>query len=319
MTSSGITTNTANLSWTAVANATSYAVEYKLNSAATWAVFNAAQTTTTASLTGLAAGTAYNWRVRATCASGAGAYVSANFTTTSIGPVTSCQNPLDNELNGTTAGAAVIPFNTNVTGLISPASDIDYYRFAITRAGRITISLSTLPADYNVRLRNAAGTQVAIAQRTGTRNESFNYNAAIGTYYVEVYGANAAANNATRCYTLRVALRTAARNNIVIGRNESLLVEAGQSTSESEAAQAVELFPNPISNELQVKLITIGGQTVIEVFDLTGKKVATKTTNSNVGTVNITSVDMSRNVKGIYLVRVTNQNKVVHLSKIIKQ
>jgi hypothetical protein len=68
-----------------------------------------------------------------------------------------------------------------------------------------------------------------------------------------------------------------------------------------------------------VKLITIGGQTVIEVFDLTGKKVATKTTNSNVGTVNITSVDMSRNVKGIYLVRVTNKNKVVHLSKIIKQ
>jgi hypothetical protein len=319
LTSSGITTNTANLSWTAVANATSYAVEYKLNSAATWTVFNAAQTTTTASLTGLAAGTAYNWRVRATCASGAGAYVSANFTTTSSGIVTSCQNALDNDLNGTTAGAAVIPFNTNVTGLISPASDIDYYRFAITRAGRITISLSTLPADYNVRLRNAAGTQVAIAQRTGTRNESFNYNAAIGTYYVEVYGANAAANNATRCYTLRVALGTAARNNIVIGRNESLSVEAGQSTSESEAAQAVELFPNPISNELQVKLITIGGQTVIEVFDLTGKKVATKTTNSNVGTVNITSVDMSRNAKGIYLVRVTNQNKVVHLSKIIKQ
>ena len=319
LTSSGITTTNANLSWTAVANATSYAVEYKLNTAATWTVFNAAQTTRTASLTGLTAGTAYNWRVRATCASGAGAYVSANFTTTSSGIVTSCQNALDNDLNGTTAGAAVIPFNTNVTGLISPASDIDYYRFAITRAGRITISLSTLPADYNVRLRNAAGTQVAIAQRTGTRNESFNYNAAIGTYYVEVYGANAAANNSTRCYTLRVALGTAARNNIVIERNESLSVEAGQSTSESEAAQAVELFPNPISNELQVKLITIGGQTVIEVFDLTGKKVATKTTNSNVGTVNITSVDMSRNVKGIYLVRVTNKNKVVHLSKIIKQ
>ena len=149
--------------------------------------------------------------------------------------------------------------------------------------------------------------------------QSFNYTAAIGTYYVEVYGANAAANNATRCYTLRVALGTAARNNTVIRRDETLSVEAGQSTSESEATQAVELFPNPISNELQVKLITIGGQTVIEVFDLTGKKVATKTTNSNVGTVNITSVDMSRNVKGIYLVRVTNKNKVVHLSKIIKQ
>ena len=319
LTTSTITTTTANLAWTAVANATNYTVEYKLNSATVWTVFSAAQTTTTANLTGLTAGTAYNWRVRANCTNASGTYVSVNFTTVSSVVVTTCQNPLDTEINGTSAGASVIPFNTNVTGLINPASDIDYYRFAITRAGRITISLSTLPADYNVRLRNAAGTQVAIGQRTGTRSESFTYTAAIGTYYVEVYGANAAANNAASCYTLRVALGTAARNNIVIERNESLSVEAGQSTSESEAAQAVELFPNPISNELQVKLIAIEGQTVIEVFDLTGKKVATKTTNSNVGTVNITSVDMSRNVTGIYLVRVTNKNKVVHLSKIIKQ
>ena len=319
LTSSGITTNTANLSWTAVANATSYAVEYKLNTAATWTVINAAQTTTTASLTGLNAGTVYNWRVRATCAAGLGAYVTANLTTSSMGTVTSCQNPLDNDLNGTTAGAAVIPFNTNITGLISPASDIDYYKFTITTGGRITVSLTTLPADYNIRLRNSAGTQVAIAARTGTRNESFNYTAAPGVYYVEVYGANAAANNATRCYTLRVALGTAARNNIVIGRNESLSLQGGASSNESEAAQAVELFPNPISNELWVKLIAIGGKSVIEVFDLTGKKVASTTVNTNVGTINTVNVDMSRNVKGIYLVRVTNNKTIVHQSKIIKQ
>jgi hypothetical protein len=319
LTSSGITTTASNLSWTAVTNATSYTVEYKLNSATNWTVVNSAQTTTSASLTGLTAGTAYNWRVRATCATSTSAFVSANFTTASIGTGTSCQNALDNDLNGTTAGAAVIPFNTNVTGLISPASDIDFYRFAITRAGRITISLTTLPADYNVRLRNAAGTQVAIAQRTGTRNESFNYTAAIGTYYVEVYGANAAANNATRCYTLRVALGTAARDNIAIGRNESLSPDAGQLTNESEAAQAVELFPNPISNELLVKLIAIEGKSVIEVFDQTGKKVASTTAITGAGTINTAKIDMSRNTKGFYLVRITNKEKIIYQSKIIKQ
>jgi len=317
LTSSGITTTNANLSWTAVTNATSYAVEYKLNTATTWTVINTAQITTTASLTGLTAGTTYNWRVRATCAAGTGAFITANFTTTAI--VTSCQSPLDNASNGTTAGAAIIPFNTNVTGLISPASDIDYYRFAITRAGRITISLSTLPANYNVRLRNAAGTQVAIAQRTGTRNESFNYNAAIGTYYVEVYGANAAANNATRCYTLRVALRTAARNNTEIRRDETLSIEAGQVINESEASQAVELFPNPVSNELMVKLIALEGRSVIEVFDLTGKKVVSTTVNAKAGSISTTKIDMSKNTKGIYLVRITNNNTIVHQSKIIKQ
>jgi len=318
LTTSGITTNSANVSWTAVTNATSYAVEYKLSSATTWTVFIASQTTTSASLTGLASNTVYNWRVLAACAAGPGAYVQANFTTLSA-LVTSCQNPLDNETNGTTTGAAVIPFNTNVTGLISPASDIDYYRFAITRAGRITISLTTLPADYNIRLRNAAGTQVAIAQRTGTRSESFNYTAAVGTYYVEVYGANAAANNATSCYTLRVALGTAARNNAPARPNGDLAVEAGEATMESEAAQSVELFPNPVSNELQVKLIAIQGRSVVEVFDITGKKLTSTTINSSVASISNVKLDMSKHAKGIYLVRVTNNETLIHQSKIIKQ
>jgi hypothetical protein len=180
--------------------------------------------------------------------------------------------------------------------------------------------LSTLPADYNVRLRNAAGTQVAIAQRTGTRNESFNYTAAVGTYYVEVYGANAAANNATRCYTLRVALGTAARNNNPAAtRNGELTVEAGEATMESDAAQSVELYPNPVSNDLQVKLIAIGGKSVIEVFDLTGKKVTSTSISTTINTVNTTKVDMSKLAKGIYLVRVTNNATLIHQSKIIKQ
>jgi hypothetical protein len=281
-------------------------------------VFNASQTTTSASLTGLASNTVYNWRVLAACAAGPGAYVQANFTTLSA-LVTSCQSPLDNETNGTTNGAAVIPFNTNITGLISPASDIDFYRFAITRAGRITISLSTLPADYNIRLRNAAGTQVAIAQRTGTRSESFNYTAAVGTYYVEVYGANAAANNATSCYTLRVALGTAARNNTPDRTNGDLAVEAGEATMESDAAQSVELFPNPVSNELQVKLIAIQGRSVIDVFDVTGKKITSTTINSSVASISNVKLDMSKHAKGIYLVRVTNNETLIHQSKIIKQ
>lgn len=314
LTTSGITTNSANISWTAVANATSYRVEYKLNSVATWTLLSASQTTTTASLTGLTAGTAYNWRVLATCAAGPGAYVQANFTTTAI--VTSCQSPLDNAANGTSAGASVIPFNTNVTGLISPASDIDYYRFTISRAGRITISLSTLPANYNIRLRNAAGTQVAIAQRTGTRSESFNYNAAIGTYYVEVYGANAAANNATRCYTLRVALGTAARNNPTITRrDETIELNSGSVTIEKSSNELnVEVFPNPASNKLQVRLSGITGKTLIELFDMTGKQVIT----TNVGTNNAI-IDLSKLTKGFYLIRITNQESIIHQSKIIKQ
>ena len=314
LSTTGITTTTATLTWSAVANATSYALEYKLNTTATWTVFNATLSTTTASLTGLTAGTAYNWRVRANCANGSGAYVSVNFTTMSSGVVTTCQNALDTEINGTSAGASVIPFNTNVTGLISPASDIDYYKFTITRGGRITVSLTTLPADYNIRLRNSAGTQVAIAQRTGTRSESFNYTAAVGTYYVEVYGANTAANNATICYTLRVALGTAARNNPPAATNGNIEINSGTSTLEVANGQKIELFPNPVLNKLQVLLHAVSGKTTIDIFDLNGKKVKTIFTSSN-----STLIDMLSLSKGIYLIRISNQDQVIHQSKIIKQ
>ncbi len=84
LTSSSVTTTSANVSWTAVSSATSYAVDYKLNSSGTWTSFSTAQTGTTASLTGLASGTLYDWRVTATCASGTGAAATAQFTTQTV-------------------------------------------------------------------------------------------------------------------------------------------------------------------------------------------------------------------------------------------
>lgn len=314
LTTTGITTTTATLTWSAVANATSYALEYKLNTTATWTVFNANLSTTTANLTGLTAGTAYNSRVRANCTNGSGTYVSVNFTTMSSGVATSCQNALDTEINGTSAGASVIPFNTNVTGLISPANDIDYYKFTITTGGRITVSLTTLPADYNIRLRNSTGTQVAIAARTGTRNESFNYTATPGIYYAEVYGANAAANNTTSCYTLRVALGTAARNIPPAATTGNIEINGATSTLEEANGQKIELFPNPVLNKLQVMLHAVSGKTTIDIFDLNGKKVKTISTNSN-----STLIDLFSLSKGIYLIRISNQDQVIHQSKIIKQ
>jgi hypothetical protein len=82
LTASAIGNNTATVSWTAVPNATSYAVDYKLNSSSTWIVFSTAQGGTSANLTGLTQGSLYDWRVSATCAAGSGSKVAAQFTTT---------------------------------------------------------------------------------------------------------------------------------------------------------------------------------------------------------------------------------------------
>lgn len=92
-------------------------------------------------------------------------------------------NTLDTAYGPVTSGTA---YNSKIYS----ASDVDYYKFN-SGAGTITISLSNLPADYDVYLYNSSGTQVASGTKGGTSSESISYGAtAAGTYYVKVIGYN---------------------------------------------------------------------------------------------------------------------------------
>nr|MBA4140042.1 fibronectin type III domain-containing protein [Segetibacter sp.] len=90
---------------------------YVYNSAGTQIGSGTGSTATeTVSLTGQAAGTYYVKVIGYSGANSATCYTIKATATTATG----CQSSLDNSTNGTTSGAATIPFNTNVTGLISP-------------------------------------------------------------------------------------------------------------------------------------------------------------------------------------------------------
>ena len=409
-------TTTATVSFTAASGAVSYAVDYKLNTATTWTSFSTAQTATTASLTGLTAASLYDWRVTTNCASASSTAATAQFTTTAastcstafepnetqataaaivsgitnsaavttatdvdyfsitttatssivynlVGPSgvdydltiynsagtqigssagstatetvsltsqaagtyfikvfgyngansatcytikatataagTSCQSALDASTNGTTSGAATVPFNTNTTGLVSPSGDIDNYKFVITTAGTITVSLSTLPADFDLKLLNSAGTQVGISQNGSTTSESISYTAAAGTYYAQVYGYSSA-NSASTCYTLKVTLGTATKNieQVPLYSNKKLL----------------SVFPNPAQDKLNINLTGFEGVSEARIFDINGKQVITQKFAQTNAILNISTLP-----KGIYLVKVfTATGEVLH-SKIVKQ
>ena len=413
LTASAVTATGASVSWTAVSGAASYAVDYKLNSSATWISAATATTATSVVISGLTASSLYDFRVSTNCGvNGASGFSAAQFTTTAVsvcgsafepnetlatgaaivsgvtnsaaistatdidyfkitttatssivynlvGPAgvdydlyvynsagtqlgsgatttstetvslasqvagtyyikvmgytgafsatcytikatatttTTCQNVLDASTNGTTTGAAVVPFNTNSTGLVSPSGDIDNYKFVISKAGKITITLTTLPANYNLKLLNSAGTQVAISQKTGTTNESISYTAAIGTYYAQVYGSGTV-NNATRCYTLKVALGTAAKDGQLILHDKWL-----------------EVYPNPAQDKLNINLTGFDAVSAIKVFDVNGKAVISQGKGSIQSQMNI-----SKLLKGIYLVKVFTTNGEVLNAKIVKQ
>ncbi len=280
LTSSGITVSAATVSWTAVSGAISYDVDYKLASSGTWINSITGTTSTSRAISGLTASSLFDWRVRTNCSSLTSGYTQAQFTTSAV---STCPGIYDVSTNGTRAGAATIPFNTDIKGLINPTGDNDYYKFVINTAGTITVTLSTLPADYDLRLyRN--NSQVAISQNGSTTSETINYTAA-GTYYARVYGYNGAFN-ATNCYTLKVQLGTASREEGLITLNK------------------ISVFPNPVANSVMVRIPGIQGMANIRLFDMYGKTLMQRSS----GQVN-TQLDVSTLPAGVYMVNVMNNGK----------
>ncbi|MFZ6010230.1 MAG: T9SS type A sorting domain-containing protein, partial [Bacteroidota bacterium] len=210
------------------------------------------------------------------------AYATAQFTT----PAGSCASAYDNTTNDSFANAVAIPFNTNITGLINPVNDQDYYRFTITTGGTITITLQTLPGDYDIILYNGSQTQVGISENGGTSNETINYTAAAGTYYVRIYGWNGA-NSGTQCYTLRVATGTAAIASIAPGSSEQKKIEEH------------EIFPNPVDDILNINMTDVDNESRVLLFNAAGQSVIHKRVESL-----SSQLDVSTLPAGVYVLKI---------------
>jgi hypothetical protein len=291
--SSAITSAGATVSWTAVSGAASYAVDYKLSSASTWTSAATATTATSVAISGLTAGTLYDWRVSTNCgANGTSGFSAAQFTTAAI---STCPGTYDVSTNGTAAGAALIPFNTDIKGLINPANELDYYKFVVTTGGTATITLTTLPGDYDIRLYSSNGTtQLAISQNGGTTSETITRTYTAGTYYIRVYGFNGAFS-ATVCYTLRVQLGTASKEADVIP-----FASSGK----------LAVFPNPVVETANLSFkAAVTGKATLTVIDQTGAAVLSQSINVVTGN-NIKQLDVSKLSSGIYFVKIQTGDKV---------
>ncbi|WP_419868156.1 fibronectin type III domain-containing protein [Chryseobacterium sp. CT-SW4] len=155
---SAITSNGATLKWNAVSGATSYKVEYKTSASASYS--SVTVTTNTRVLTGLAAGTVYNWRVTAINVGGSSVVANGpNFTTA---PST----PSGLAVSAITANGATLKWNA-----VSGASSykVEYKTSASTSYSSVTVTtntrvLSGLAAGtvYNWRVTaiNAGGSSV---------------------------------------------------------------------------------------------------------------------------------------------------------------
>jgi hypothetical protein len=293
LTATNITTNSATVSWSAVSGANNYDVDYKTSASSTWISAVTGTSSLSANLSDLTASTSYDWRVRANCSSSSSNYSQNSFTTTGAGG--GCPGIYDVSSNGNAAGAATIPLNTNVLGNITSRTDVDYYAFEITTGGTITITLSNLPANYQLALHNSGGTQLALSQNNGTASETINASLGTGTYYARVFPKANASNSS--CYTLRVQTGTASRGG------------AGEATYTQ-----VSIYPNPARSVLNISLGNLEGASDVQLFDVQGRMVIQRRISAMSTLVNVEILP-----SGVYMVKIKNNGIEVFTSKFIKE
>ena len=298
LTSSAVTQTSATIGWNTVSGAISYDVDYKDASSSTWINAATGTASTSVNLTGLSTNTSYNWRVRATCPSATGNYVQSQFTTAGIPSV--CPGSYDVSTNGNTSGAAQIPLNIDVYGLISTRGDNDYYQFTTTD-GTITLSLTTLPADYQLDLLDGSGTVLQSSTNNGTNSETINRPVTAGNYYARVYPKSNGAFNAGSCYTLKVQTGTASR----------IATENGAVVSNK-----LIVSPNPAGYKVNLAFtIPTGGNATISVINQTGAVVSTKSVAVNAGD-NTRNLDVANLANGVYFIKIQTRSGV-QMSKLV--
>ncbi len=308
LSATNITQTSATVNWGTVSGATSYNLQWKLSTSGTWTTVTGI-TTTSRGLTGLTAGSTYNYQVQAVCSGTSGNYSSAaSFTTQSAG---GCSDAY--ESNNTRNTAKVIPVNQNVTAQIATSSDVDWNRFSNTSTmRRIKIELTTLPADYDVRLyRNSS--LLATSQNGGTNNELIIYNTTTvsSSYYAYVYGYNGAFSN-TQCYTLRVSLSSTnwRTDGSTDGESEEIEIPVVFENA------GFGMYPNPASDEITVEVpLEADADVAVTILDPAGKAAIQQHRALTKGDNRIT-LDVSRLPNGVYFVQVRNGEQL-HTRKLV--
>jgi hypothetical protein len=249
-----ISPTAADLSWSEVTDVTGYYVRFREISTPDWTLIADPVAGKTMTINGLTEATNYESQVKTDCQSNYS--YSGEFATSSPG----CTDVY--EPNESSASAAIIPVNTDIFALISTASDVDWFTFSTTvSAKNVQITLTNLPADYNVKLYKSNGALIGSSAKTGVADEMITYNTTkTGTYNIYVYG-YAGAFDPGNCYTLRAGVSSTSFK-LALAEN-------------FEAEEELSVYPNPSGSTFNFRLETTSKELVtIQLYDFSGRLVS---------------------------------------------
>jgi hypothetical protein len=257
------------------------------------------------SVTGYAAGN-HTFTARAASPNGGVDGNATNDATTTNFSFSSCSN--NNEpANNVSTTSTILAVNTNVNSQIGSTTDVDYYKFTTTTAApKIKIALTNLPADYEMTLyrskaNGTLSTAIVSSTNSGIVSETITYNTATvgATYYLKVFGYSGA-NSTSVCYNL--ALNTSSTNFI-------RPFEGNAKTDKLTEGVLLKLYPNPANEAFTIQYNAVEeGEYDVKVYDILGKEMIGLKKEFTLGQ-NAYEVKTSELPKGIYLVKVSNDNQ----------
>ncbi len=183
---STVTSNSANVSWTAASDASSYDVQYKDASTSTWSSIISTGSTSLI-ISGLSASTTYDWQVRTNCSGGGSSSDAAAQFTTIAAAV--CDVPANLTTSSITGSGATVSW-TAASGAIS--YDVDYSVSGAnswTNVATATTSTnvdvtglnSSSPYDWRVRTNCSSGSSAYATSSFTTTCDGYEPNNTLNT------------------------------------------------------------------------------------------------------------------------------------------
>jgi photosystem II stability/assembly factor-like uncharacterized protein len=232
-----------------------------------------------------------------------------------------CSN--DNETaNNSAKTAPILTLNTVRNAQIGTTTDVDYYKFTTTTASpKLKITLSDLPADYDLRLYNARsngsiGSQIGVSQQSGLNTETIVYNTpTVGAiYYLKINGYNKAFSTQT-CYSL---LATTSSTSFSVVKREIELSDKFE-TTDLIKIEPMTIYPNPAHDLVNIRIICEEAMSNCDVnmINSVGKTVKTLKAQYEQGE-NFTAIPTDDLPQGIYFVKIDTDTESL-IQKVIIQ
>ena len=331
--SSGITGTAATLSWTAVAGAISYNLQYKSASASAWTTVSV--TNSSKALTGLTGNTTYNYQVQVVCSSGTSAYsAQASFTTVAAPPTycaasgtTQTYEWISHIRLGTinrTSGAEPGGYaNTGLATNLRIGSSNDTIFFSPSFAGAGYTENWAVYIDFN---KNGSFSDAGEKVVSGTSSSSGNYYAVFsvpsglstGVTGMRVMMSYSPVTSPCGVFSFGevedyvINLSNTVQSTGGNGNNADIDItplSEGVADHQPERDQ-MSLYPNPAKANLTVKMISNSNEaSTITVFNLNGQKMLSGQHQNAVGE-NAHDIDVTSLPTGIYMIEIITDNNV---------